>query len=444
MTARDAVSPVVQRADAEAVTRRAPFSDNPRVGARGQRTRQRILDAALQLFGDEGFHQCSIARISELASCSRVSFYQYFSGKEDVFSSLAGQVARQISASTEAIDPLTPDASGWDGLRAWVGRYGDIHARYGPIFQGLPTTFKDDEGLTTASARLSDQSVSRIRSKLSTSDLPPRHLDPLIALLVACLTRTLDDAATLRAAAPEAYPRERVEIAFTDVMHRTLFGRNPFNAHAGTPLRPPRVEFGPDVGAMMKKEEAIRCGTDKRAALNALVQNGRDVFVQRGYHATRVDDLAAAAGVSHGVFYRYFENKNELAIVLTVQAMRAVGDAFVGIPDLAAGNGPELRRWFRRYNAAQTGEAAMIRVWVEAALEDARMRSLSASALDWGRRRLVRVLGESGGGTGDLDVEAIVMVALLGAFGSRPRGAATVDAAASIVERGLLRAGGGI
>ena len=189
MTARDAVSPVASRADAEGVTRRAPFSDNPRVGARGQRTRQRILDAALQLFGDEGFHQCSIARISELASCSRVSFYQYFSGKEDVFSSLAGQVARQISASTEAIDPLTPDASGWDGLRAWVGRYGDIHARYGPIFQGLPTTFKDDEGLTTASARLSDQSVSRIRSKLSTSDLPDRQLDPLIALLIACLSK---------------------------------------------------------------------------------------------------------------------------------------------------------------------------------------------------------------------------------------------------------------
>src|ERR1700677_1390486 len=154
MTARNVGLPVAERADAESVTRRAPFSDNPRVGARGQRTRQRILDAALQLFGEEGFHQCSIARISELASCSRVSFYQYFSGKEEVFGSLACPVTPQISSSTEAIDPLTPDAAGWDGLRAWVGRYGDLHARYGPIFQGLPTPFKDDEGLTAASARL--------------------------------------------------------------------------------------------------------------------------------------------------------------------------------------------------------------------------------------------------------------------------------------------------
>jgi AcrR family transcriptional regulator len=436
MTAQDAAVPVAERADAEAVTRRAPFSDNPRVGARGQRTRQRILDAALQLFGEEGFHQCSIARISELASCSRVSFYQYFSGKEEVFRSLAGQVARQISASTEAIDPLTPDAGGWDGLRAWVGRYGEIHARYGPIFQGLPSMFEGDEELSTAAVRLSEQSVARIRSKLSTSDLPPRQLDPLIALLLACLTRTLDDAATLRAAAPEAYQRERVEVALTNVMYRSLFGGHPGDVHTENRSRPPRVEFGPDVAAMMLKEEAIREGTDKRAALRALVENGRDVFVQRGYHATRVDDLAAAAGVSHGVFYRYFENKNELAIVLTVRAMRAVGDAFVGIPDLTSPNGPELRRWFRRYNAAQSGEAAMIRVWVDAALEDARMRSLSAAALDWGRRRMVRILG--GHGAGDVDIEAVIMVALLGAFGSQPRGASAVDAAANIVERGLV------
>src|ERR1700761_6883975 len=131
MTAREVVSPVASRADAEGVTRRAPFSDNPKVGARGQRTRQRILDAALQLFGEEGFHRCSIARISERANCSRVSFYQYFSGKEDVFSSLSGQVARQISASTEAIEPLTPEESGWDNLRGWGGRHADIPARYG-------------------------------------------------------------------------------------------------------------------------------------------------------------------------------------------------------------------------------------------------------------------------------------------------------------------------
>ena len=80
------------------VVRRAPFSDNPTVGARGQRTQQRIVDAALQTFGEKGYHQCSIDRITRLAGCSRVGFYQYFSGKEDLFRHLSGQVARQLDA----------------------------------------------------------------------------------------------------------------------------------------------------------------------------------------------------------------------------------------------------------------------------------------------------------------------------------------------------------
>jgi AcrR family transcriptional regulator len=436
VTTREAGSSLAQREDGEPVTRRAPFSDNPRVGARGQRTRQRILDAALQLFGEEGFHQCSIARISEKADCSRVSFYQYFSGKEDVFVSLAGQVSRQISASTETIDPLTPEAGGWESLRAWIGRYADIHARYGPIFRALPAAVEEDDGLQTGATRVRDQTVARIRSKLSTSDLPPRQLDPLLALLISCLARTLDDAASLRSVAPDDYSRERVEVAITDVMHRSLFGRSSVNVRANEFPRPPRVEFGPVVHDMLEKEGEVQAGTDRRAAMKALVENGRDVFVERGYHATRVDDLAAAAGVSHGVFYRYFENKNQLAMVLTVHAMRAVSDTFVEIPDLRTSNGSDLRRWLRRYNTAQSGEAAMIHVWVEAAQEDARLRSLSASALDWGRRRMVPIL--AGRGFGDVDLDAVVMVALLGAFGARPRSAATVDAAAQVLERGLL------
>ncbi len=123
--------------DTVAVVRRAPFSDNPRVGARGQRAQQRILDAALRAFGDEGYQACSIDRITKLARCSRVSFYQYFASKEDVFRQLAGQVARQVGASTEAFDPLTADASGWDAMRAWVARYAAIHARYEPVFHSL-------------------------------------------------------------------------------------------------------------------------------------------------------------------------------------------------------------------------------------------------------------------------------------------------------------------
>ena len=53
----------------------------------------------------QGYHGCSIDRITKLARCSRVSFYQYFASKEDVFRQLAGQVARQVSAVDRGARP---------------------------------------------------------------------------------------------------------------------------------------------------------------------------------------------------------------------------------------------------------------------------------------------------------------------------------------------------
>jgi hypothetical protein len=95
-----------------------------------------------------------------------------------------------------------------------------------------------------------------------------------------------------------------------------------------------------------------------------------------------------------------------------------------------------LRRWLRRYNLTQANEAAMLRVWVDAALQDATLRANSAPALDWGRRLMVSFLERRG--FGDVETEGLVMVALLSSFGARERTPAEVDAAAHIIEQGLL------
>lgn len=423
---------------AVAVVRRAPFSDNPRVGSRGQRTQQRILDAALRAFGEAGYHGCSIDRITKLARCSRVSFYQYFANKEAVFRQLAGQVARQVSASTEALDPLTPDRDGWLALRAWVARYAEIHARYEPVFHAL----EGDDVLAAVARHTGEETVTRIRARLETTTLPPRHLDPVIRLLLECLNHTLEVSGLLRSVAAGGYAGERVEVAVTDVVHRTLFGLSPdVNVHGpegGAP--PPPLATGPEMLALLRPDAERQPDPTSNRALEALLASGRDVFTSRGYHSTRIDDLVAAAGVSHGAFYRYFRNKDQLARMLTARAVNTVGSTVLVAPDItgldASAGKSALRRWLCRYNAAHANEAAMLRVWVDAALQDPALRVESAPLLDWGRRRMVRYLQPRG--FGDVDIEAVVMVALLGVFGARPRPSAEVDAAVLVVERGLL------
>jgi AcrR family transcriptional regulator len=422
---------------AVAVVRRAPFSDNPRVGARGQRTQQRILDAALRAFGDRGFHGCSVDRITTLARCSRVSFYQYFASKEDVFRHLAGQVARQVSASTEALDPLTARADGWTALRGWVARYADVHARYEPVFHSL----EGDVALAVLARRTGEETIARIHARVATTTLPPRELDPVIRLLLECLNHSLDIAGILRSVVPDAYPDEQIQVAVTDVVHRTLFGLHEVvNVHPPAGPPPPAPRFGRALLDALEEDPAVRGDAAGNPAYDALLATARDVFVERGYHGTRVDDLVAGASVSHGAFYRYFRNKEELARVLTARAVRSVGAAVSELPDVSSADGSSdraaLRRWLRRYHAAHAHEAAMLRVWVDASLHDPAIRAESAPLLDWGRRRMARFLAPRG--FGDAELEAVVVVALLGVLGARRRPQRELDAAAAIVERGLL------
>ncbi len=425
------------------VLRRAPFSDNPEVGARGQRTQQRILDAALQVFGEVGYHRCSIDRIATIAGCSRVSFYQYFSGKEDVFRQLAGQVARQVSASAEALDPVTPDLDGWRAIRAWVARQAEIYQRYEPVYRAFEAAAESDEVVAGGSVRTGQHTVALIGSRVAAATLPPRELDPVVSVLLECQARTHDVAAILQSATPGAYPAERIADALTDVVHRTLFHlQAEVNVHPATPRRQPAVEFGPVLRDLLQRDDQPPDLTPAgRRTLEALLDSGAEVLVRRGFHGTRVDDVVDAAGLSHGAFYRYFENKEELARALAVRAIGRLSTTFAEIPDAPAdlgdaGRDPALRVWLRRYNAAHASEVRVLRVWVDAAYDDPELRADSAAAYDWGRRQLVRFLHPRG--FGDVESEALIMVALLGAFGARARSAATVDSAAFVIERGLL------
>jgi AcrR family transcriptional regulator len=283
--------------------------------------------------------------------------------------------------------------------------------------------------------------MTGIRSRVSRTTLPPRDLDAVVRLLQECLARTLDDVAMLRSAAPNSFPKYVILDAYTDVVHRSLFGLDSeVNVHRHRVPRPSKLPFGPVMRGALDEDrdwgaEPLRAGP----ARTALLEAAREVFVGRGYHGTRVDDIVEAAGVSHGAFYRYFKNKDELAYQLGAQAMRTVSTTLMEIPDMSEDGTSStlaLRRWLRSYSRAQANETSMLRVLVDAALQDHTLLADSASALDWGRRRMVHVLGPRN--FGDAETDAVVMLSLVDAFGVRERSKREIDAAAHIIERGFL------
>ena len=47
---------------------------------------------------------------------------------------------------------------------------------------------------------------------------------------------------------------------------------------------------------------------------NQIIETGIELMIEKGYHHTTTDDIAAAAGVSTGIIYRYFRDKHEILI----------------------------------------------------------------------------------------------------------------------------------
>lgn len=415
--------------------RRAPFSDNPLVGRRGQRTQQRILDAALAVFGEEGFHEASVGRITARAGCSRASFYQYFSDKEDVFANLAGQVVRQVSASVEALGTIGPDEAGWRAVRDWVGRYADIVDRYGPVFHAFSTAAERTQAVADLRPQAAAFNIARMHAKIEACDLPARELDSVLGIALDAAARVYYNAEMLRRAEPEDYPTDRIETALADVIHRCLFGRiDDVNVHVGDHPRMTEVAFDRSHESTVEGETPADMSPTARSTLDSLLRAGVTVFLAHGYHETRVDDVVKAAGLSHGAFYRYFSNKAHFARMLVLQAMEPLSLTLAAIPPDPTH--AELRTWLKRYNEIQIKEAAFIRVWVDATLHDPDLRVDGAAALDWGRRRLARFLAVRN--FGDHDADAVVMMAILDAFGERRRQPAVVETTACVIERGLL------
>src|SRR2546423_9702248 len=52
----------------------------------------------------------------------------------------------------------------------------------------------------------------------------------------------------------------------------------------------------------------------RRAVRGELAQLAVELFVEKGYDETTIDDLAAAAGMSKRTFFRYFASKEELVM----------------------------------------------------------------------------------------------------------------------------------
>lgn len=69
---------------------------------RREHTRARLMEAALDVFADRGFHGASIENICEKAGFTRGAFYSNFAGKDELFFTLFDASSDQLIAALRA------------------------------------------------------------------------------------------------------------------------------------------------------------------------------------------------------------------------------------------------------------------------------------------------------------------------------------------------------
>lgn len=390
----------------ESVRRPSYGPTSPAVGESGSRTRERILAESLHLFGNEGFYQTSVQDIARAAGVSRATLYQYFESRERIFVELLNKSGRELAAVGHALGRLGPDASGFRELRKWVDSAADIYDRYATLF------------FEWANVRVSEVSIAAMVTSFQVS-----FNQQIARILKECGVRGIDteDAAVIltnvalrwnyhRQLRPRSLPAGESGYHLAVLLQLMLFPKTPakslrpgrdeptewFSARLPSSLRPrrsratPAERYSTRLAALSPRNAATVC---------ELTRAGLQVFAERGYHASNVDEIVTRVDYTRGTYYKYFDDKVDLLLLLSdecCQELMAVGRRLSRVRDL--GDDPiRFRIWisdtlstFRRFHGVW-------RAWTDRTLfselqepylrvVDAFRRSLQAALS--GRRRL--------------------------------------------------------
>jgi AcrR family transcriptional regulator len=146
--------------------------------ARGVETRTRLIEAAEEVFGELGYHDASIVKITEAAGVGQGTFYLYFASKKDVFDELVRDLNRRVrhamkEASSQGATRLETELLGFGAYFRFTGEH---PALYRIIRQA---EFVSPEMLRYHYEKLSEGYVEGLRESMARGELG--DIDPEVS-----------------------------------------------------------------------------------------------------------------------------------------------------------------------------------------------------------------------------------------------------------------------
>jgi AcrR family transcriptional regulator len=131
----------------------------------------------------------------------------------------------------------------------------------------------------------------------------------------------------------------------------------------GGPARSGRPSLGGGVPAQGRE-----LGAQGRKTVRKLLEAGLAEFDERGLQAVRVDDVVRRAKTSHGTFYLYFANKDDLFKALLRDALHDMGLITGDFPVVTRNDAGRqaLRDWVAKFCDTYAAHAPVIRILSQA------------------------------------------------------------------------------
>jgi AcrR family transcriptional regulator len=152
---------------------------------KGAQTRARLVDAAKEIFEENGFLDARISDISERAGLSHGSFYHYFDSKEEIFREVAAAVDEELSAPVTSIilDPsssATPRERIRDAMRLHLESYRK-EARILGVIEQVARYDEHVSAMRGARHKRDREQVASSIRQLQRRGLADPRLDPMVA-----------------------------------------------------------------------------------------------------------------------------------------------------------------------------------------------------------------------------------------------------------------------
>lgn len=152
-----------------------------------------------------------------------------------------------------------------------------------------------------------------------------------------------------------------------------------------------------------------------KRTMRRLLDAGIEVFARRGFHAARVDDIVDAAGLSHGTFYLYFSNKEDLLRILVLDVAEEMEGLARNLGSLTPDEeGREvLREWLREFTELYERFAPIIGAWTEAERPGDEAGRIGTDLLGGFTSALARRIATSPASGIDPNVAALALLAMI-------------------------------